>query len=343
MSTTIAFDGSVLAAGPITGVGRSFLHTLAAFATGPERCVLLLPDGVRETLAHELPAGVELRSSPATALGKQLRWPRLLRDLDAALLHSPVAAIPLRLPCKAVITVHDLPWRSRTPLPRRDGSSLRHRAAVRLLGPRAAAVLVPSETTARALVAELGEGVRARVHVVAHGVPAVTPAPLADLDGPLLCLGDDRPRKNRTAIAQAHARADAVPPLRFVGPPDAYVTEAEKETLLRRARGLLHFALHEGFGMPVLEAMAHGVPVACSDHGSLAELGAHGAALLADPTDVDAMTAAIERLCHDETLRARLRTAGLARAAQLTPARAAQGWRAVHRGVLGGRPATAAR
>ncbi len=336
MTATIAFDGSVLAAGPITGVGRAFLHTLRAFAEGPEHCVLLLPAAVRATIAAVVGDRVEIRAAAGTALEKQFTWPRLLRDLQADLLHAPVAAIPLRLPCPAVITVHDLPWRSVTPLPRGDGQGLRHRAAIRLLAPRAAAIVVPSHTTASALCAELRADVRARVHVVPHGVPSLSPLPLAELDGGLLCLGDDRPRKNRAAVGLAHARARDVPPLRFVGPPGDYLPEDGKTALLRRARGLVHFALHEGFGMPVLEAMAAGVPVACSDRGSLAELGADGAALLADPTDIAAMTAAIERLCHDGDLRVRLRAAGLARAATLTPARAAASWRAIHARVRRG-------
>ena len=72
-------------------------------------------------------------------------------------------------------------------------------------------------------------------------------------------------------------------------------------------------SLFEGFGFPVLEAMACGVPVAAAERASLPELCA-GAAVLFDPEDVDAIAAATERAVED----GRLRAAGLRRAAELT-------------------------
>lgn len=336
MTRTVAFDGSVLGAGPPTGVARAFLTTLRAFAaSGGERCVLLLPDRAPRT---ELPPGVEVIASPRAALGKQLAWPRLLRRLGARLLHSPVAAPPCRLPCPRVVTVHDLPWRAQPRLPRGDAPRLRHRLALHASARAAAAILVPSLATADDLRRELPAEAGARVHVVPHGVPPTEPAAFRDLTGDLLVLGDDRPRKNRARVAEAHARARCsdprVPALRFVGPPDAFVTEAEKDALLRRATGLVHLSLHEGFGLPVLEAMARGVPVLCSNHGALAEL-AGGAALLADPRDVGAMAEAIVRLCTDFALREGLHARGPRRAASFTAAASASGWRKVHAAVLG--------
>jgi glycosyltransferase involved in cell wall biosynthesis len=72
-------------------------------------------------------------------------------------------------------------------------------------------------------------------------------------------------------------------------------------------------SLFEGFGLPVLESMACGTPVACSDRGAVAEI-AGNAALQFDPTDVEALAGAITRVVADEDLRRTLRTAGLARA-----------------------------
>jgi glycosyltransferase involved in cell wall biosynthesis len=336
----IAFDGSVLAAGPPTGVARAFLDTLAAFAGGEARCLVLLPAAADARL---LPPGVESVAAPGRALRKQVVWPRLLRAVRADLLHAPVAAIPAGLPCPAVITVHDLPWRARPNLPAPDAPYLRHRLALRLGARRARAVLVPSEATAQDLRRELPARLAAKIRLVRHGVPPATPSPLAPLGGPLVVLGDDRPRKNRAWVAAAHALAlrgdPGLPPLRFVGPPDAFVSEAEKDALLRAASGLLHLSLHEGFGLPVLEAMVRGVPVLCSDRGALAELAAGGAALCADPLDLGAMAAAIRRLCRDDNLRATLHARGRERAAELTVARSAAGWRAVHADVLAGSPA----
>ncbi|MEA2493354.1 MAG: hypothetical protein QOJ29_1265 [Thermoleophilaceae bacterium] len=96
-----------------------------------------------------------------------------------------------------------------------------------------------------------------------------------------------------------------------------HVSAAEIVGLYRGALGLVFPSLFEGFGLPVLEAMACGCPVATSNRGSLAEV-AHGAALEFDPEDVDAIAAAIDRLASDEALRADLRAKGMAHAARFT-------------------------
>jgi alpha-1,3-rhamnosyl/mannosyltransferase len=105
-----------------------------------------------------------------------------------------------------------------------------------------------------------------------------------------------------------------------------YVTDQEKESLLAKASVFLFPSLEEGFGLPVLEAMAHGVPVACSDRGSLREV-ASSAALLFDPTRPSEIAGAVERLIGDEAEAARLRAAGGYRAAQFT-------WRATAAATL---------
>jgi len=334
MSGPVVFDGSILAAGPVTGVAGSFLTTLAAYgirmaAAGERAPVLLVPDGVS---APHLP-GVLMYPGPVGAVRKQLELPRLLRRLGARLFHAPVAAVPLRAGCPLVATVHDLPWHATEPL-REAGCGWRHRLAVRLATRRAAAVLVPSQATADDVLLERRT---ANVRVVGHGVPLPDePAPAANQRGPFLVLGDDRPRKNLIAVQAAHARAKSLvpdlPDLRICGPVHGYVSEAEKVALLRSSRALLHVSLFEGFGLPVLEAFGHGLPVLCSDRKSLPEV-AGDAALIVDPTDVEAIAAAMVRIHQDEELRMRLRERGRTRAARLTPETAAAAWQALHREV----------
>ncbi|MCA8955801.1 MAG: glycosyltransferase family 4 protein [Planctomycetes bacterium] len=339
MTATVLFDGSVLDAS-ITGVGRAFLDTLAAY--GPRstsRCVLLVRRELDLSLLPPLPE-VEVR-----AVIPRGRWGRLLalraaaREHRAALLHSAVTAMPLRVACPMVASVHDLPWRDRALLGE-PGARRRRRLALALAAHSAAALVVPSRSTRDALLRE-HPGTTPRVHIIPHGVAPPAPDPTAVADqppagGPLLVIGDDRPRKNLTRVQAAHElarhRLPDLPELRHIGPPDDYVSEAEKWRLLRTARGLLHFSLLEGFGLPVLEAFAVGTPVACSDRGSLPEL-AGDAALVADPTDLEAMAAAIITLHGDEQRRRELRRCGLQRAAEFTTERSAEGWLQLHRSL----------
>ena len=81
-------------------------------------------------------------------------------------------------------------------------------------------------------------------------------------------------------------------------------------------------SLYEGFGLPLLEAMSRGVPAVVGAAGALPELG-EGAALTANPDDVNSIAAALERLLSDEALRKKLGEEGRRRAASFTWARAA--------------------
>jgi glycosyltransferase involved in cell wall biosynthesis len=324
----VAFDGAPLAHGHITGVGRSFLTTLRAWRQlATADAVLLLPDGAEDP---GLP-GIEVLQAPRGGVRRQRLLPSLLRQAGADLLHSPVASVPLRAKCPVIATVHDLPWRAPVPV---DGAGAWRRLVTRRCLKRADAVLVPSQFTLRCIWESEGGPATEKARVVPHGVVfPERPARAADLTGPFLCLGDDRPRKNRARIAAAHARAQrrcpGLPDLRFVGPPDAYVSETEKLAVLRTSRALVHGSLFEGFGLPVLEAMAHGVPVLCSAVASLPEVGGN-AALYFDPFEVDRIADAMVAVHENGMLRAEMRSAGLLRAVEFPPERTARAWLEVH-------------
>jgi glycosyltransferase involved in cell wall biosynthesis len=185
-------------------------------------------------------------------------------------------------------------------------------------------------------------------------VPAGPVTPAADLRERLelggrpvvLCLSAKRPHKNLVglldalAIMPAERRPVAVLPgyatpheaelrahaaavgvagdVRWLG----WLDEPDVEGLFALAGAVVFPSFYEGFGLPVLEAMARGVPVACSDRASLPEV-AGGAALLFDPGYPAQIAAAIERLLRDPGEAERLRTAGRARAARFTWTRTA--------------------
>lgn len=114
------------------------------------------------------------------------------------------------------------------------------------------------------------------------------------------------------------------------------MSAADLEGLYAAADAFAFPSLHEGFGLPVLEAMRRGVPVACSDRSTLPEV-AGDAALLFDPEDAGSIRAALESLLHDAGLREWLGDAGPARAALFSWDATAAATAAVYRRALGPR------
>lgn len=174
----------------------------------------------------------------------------------------------------------------------------------------------------------------------------------------VLTVGTLQPRKNHGRLVEALARIDSPAGLVIAGGSGwaydevreaveglglsqrvtftGYVADDDLPALYRAATVFAYPALYEGFGLPVLEAMACGAPVVTSRKSSLPEVTGPEAALLVDPLDVDAIAAALERLLTDDALREDLRAKGIARARQFTwQATAAATW-AVYEGLLKG-------
>jgi glycosyltransferase involved in cell wall biosynthesis len=287
--------------------------------------------------------------------GEQLHLPGLAKRAGADLVHSLATTGPGRGAFKRVATVHDLIYRIH-PEAHFGAISLGMRMLVPLSVKRATRVIAVSQSTAEDLRTLLHVD-PARIDVVPNGVNAPPEiAALPDVrhrhgigDRPLvLCLSAKRPHKNLPRLLDALA---AIPPERrplavLTGYPTehevelmerartlgiiddvrilGWVDDAELEGLYAAATCLVFPSLYEGFGLPVLEAMARGVPVACSNRSSLPEV-AGDAALLFDPEDVAAITAAIEKLVGDPAERERLIALGHEQAERFTWAECARG------------------
>jgi glycosyltransferase involved in cell wall biosynthesis len=262
---------------------------------------------------------------------------------EVDLLHSPGNTAPLLGP-RSVVTVHDLIY-AHYPATTTSVLSRGLRALLPAVCRKAHRILVPSRATARDLEMLLGIS-PGKIDVIPEGPghrPTAQPTPERELRARLalggqplvLSLSARRPHKNLTRLIEAIAR---VPEVTLVLPGystrfDAelrrvaresgagdrvvfcgWVSDEDLEGLYRAARCLAFPSLAEGFGLPVLEAMARGVPVTCSNASALPEV-AGDAALLFDPESVDAIAAAVRRMVADERLRAHLAARGRARAA----------------------------
>ncbi len=300
--------------------------------------------------------GVNARSRLQWVVGEQALLPLLAARARVDLLHSLASTAPLWGRFRRVVTVHDLIF-ARAP---EAHAGLRGRG-MRVLVPAAARrsqrVIVDSQSTREDLI-EIAGVDAGRIDVVPLGLGAVRRAqapPEAQLRERLgiggrrvlLSLSAKRPHKNLAALVSALARVPAeqrpvlvlpgyqtwherelrelaaalgvAADVRFLG----WVDDTELEGLWALADAFAFPSLYEGFGLPVLEAMARGVPVMCSNASSLPEV-AGDAALLFDPHDGRAIADAMLALLGNEQLRERLRGRGVDRATQFTWERTAQ-------------------
>lgn len=309
---------------------------------------------------------VHARSRAQWVWGEQRHLPALAARSGCAVVHSLASTAPLRGPFARVTTVHDLNYKL-VPESHFGVNGLGMRVLVPAAVRRSDRVIAVSHSTRRDLVEHLGVRPE-KVDVVAQGVrlreapdrPRTTALRAAlDLgDRPIvLSPSAKRPHKNlqRLIAALATFQPAERPVLVVPGYPTpheaelraaaarlgvedcvrfpAWLSQPDMEALYAAAACVVFPSLYEGFGLPVVEAMARGVPVACSDRSSLPEV-AGGAALLFDPEDAGAIGAAMRRLLEDGALRGRLAEAGRARAAELTWERTADLTAASYRRAL---------
>ena len=301
-------------------------------------------------------SGIRGDDRVAWAVGELRSVSRWARRTDADLIHSPANVGPIRSGTPVVLTVHDL-----LPFVHPEWVPGRHAAALRWLVRRAAGnarrVLTVSEASKSDIVRELRVAAdRVDVAPLAGGVAeepgaadtsaAGAGAPRREAEPPfVLSIGNRMPHKNGETLLRALAAIPATArprltitgggeddPLRplarelgiagdvdFVG----WVSPAELDDLFARAALVAAPTRFEGFGLPVLEAMARGCPVICSDIPVLHDV-AGDAAVYVDPLDAGAWARRIEQLLGDPAGRAALSARGSARAAEFSWRRTAE-------------------
>lgn len=333
----------------------AFVNRAAAEAGGPWAQV-----------ADQVLVDVDVTNRIQWVRGEQQLLPGLARRAGVDLIHSLASTAPLWSGVPRVTTIHDLLY-MKVPDAHFGLRALGMRALVPAAARRSRRVIVDAHSTRDDLVQHLGLP-QAKVDVVplaadtsAPAVPSSQAEVRAQLELPdrpvLLSVSAKRPHKNLTRLLRAWA--SLAPERRPVLVIPGYPTPHEKELWVLAAElgvagdlrmpgwlsdetleGLYALAaacvlpsLYEGFGLPVLEAMRRGVPVACSNRSSLPEV-AGDAAVTFDPEQEDQIASAVERLLVDQALRERLRTAGREQAARFTWRATADGTAAAYRRTL---------
>jgi glycosyltransferase involved in cell wall biosynthesis len=364
----VAFEATALEARNRSGVGNytsQLLQELVVRDDGMRYALLasrpgkvMIPQGVA------VPAG---QYFPNRFLWIQLLLPRILQRLRPKLCHFTNSIAPLSLRCPFAVTVHDM---SLFLFPRLQPkkSVLLVRSILPSVVRKAAAVITISQS-AKADIVRVLKISAAKIHVV-YGAAGCEFQRISDarelervkrkyrLDAPfVLAVGTLEPRKNLARLVRAFAglrRAGRGEQLVLAGQPGwnygplrqviegsdlrgavrlpGYVPPEDLPALYHLARAVAFPSFYEGFGLPIVEAMACGTPVLTSNCSSMAEVGA-GAALLVDPCSEEDIEHGLLRLVTENGLREELSEAGLARAAQFTWARAAAETAAVYRQI----------
>ena len=364
----VAFDGTTLRPGR-TGVGYYTEHLLQHLAAeGPEDDIIVLSNRPVET-TRPLPSHVRVVTSGwrlPRIVWMQSQAPRLLERLQPDVVHFTNGIVPMASPVPVVVTIHDMSltlYPGYHP-PRRV---LLNRPLVNLAARRADAIITVSESSKRDIVRSYGLSPE-RVHVV-HEAAAPAFRPIHDLgeltrvrrqyglaDRFILYVGTIEPRKNLPKLIEAFARrrrrGDLTHQLVCVGPYGwlsrdiealldrlqvndsvlftGYVPFHDLAALYNLAEMFVFPSIYEGFGLPVIEAMACGTPVITGHVAALDEVTG-GAVEHVEALEVEAIGDALVRLAQDRDRRQALRRAGLQRAQFFSWARAARETAIVYR------------
>lgn len=356
----IGIDASRMALRQRTGTENYSHHIINSLIAGDAadwRWRLYL-NGNADSVHLASPDRFDLRDIPARRLWTHYRLSREMLVHRPDVLFVPAHVVPLIHP-RTVVTIHDLGYLhvpEAHPAGQRRMLELTTRWSARV----AHHIIVPSGRTQRDLI-EHYKVPRERISIIHHGVDdrfrsidATRETDIRDRYGLVrpyvLAVGTIQPRKNLKALADAMSLADGehdlviagkrgwmaedvLSGLRAAGLGDRlrlldYVPDDDLPSLYAAADLFVQPSRFEGFGMPVLEAMAAGAPVLCAGGSSLTEIAGTGAEFFQteDPTS---LPDAITRLLGDQDTRLRLRERGLAWSSRFTWERAAQDTRCI--------------
>jgi glycosyltransferase involved in cell wall biosynthesis len=307
--------------------------------------------------SYDLHATCDLRVMPFPRLWTHLRlsWEMACRPPD--LLFVPAHVLPIVHPRRSVVTIHDLGYLY-YPQAHRLLDRLYLDLSTRYSARAATHLVADSSATKRDLIKRYGTDPD-KITVVYPGYDDTVFRPVRDekaieeikakydIAGDyILFVGTLQPRKNLIRLIGAYWKLEVgnwklviagkkgwlyreifqqVEKLGLEGKVvfTGYVPEGDLPALLSGARLFVFPSLYEGFGLPVLEALACGTPVVCSNVSSLPEV-AGDAAVLVDPLDVEGLAAALERVLGDEELRAELIERGFEQARRFSWERCAR-------------------
>jgi glycosyltransferase involved in cell wall biosynthesis len=341
----IAIDARWLVGG-IGSYTRSLIEGLAAFERKP--LIRVITSREHSSRLASLVANVAIDSAPIYGLREQVTIPVAVRG--CGILHVPHFNVPLLFPGKLIVTIHDLILTTELPYRRSLASRLYAGPMLRLAVRKAAHIITVSETSKRMIVEQLR--VRPSKITVIHNSARPVFAPrepfearrcLAALTGIagncLLYVGNFKPHKNLSTLLRAIALLrlgrrwvdhrlllvggtdrEYGPVLREIGALGltqvvkrvSSVADDDLARLYSAADALIMPSRCEGFGLPVLEAMASGTPVICARASALAEV-ASDAAHFFEASSAEALAAAIDALLSSPPLQRTLVARGLQR------------------------------
>ena len=367
MKRTISIDARMIHS---TGIGAYLRNLLENIATIDNEFQFQVLCSEGESLP-ELPAGqFEFRKAQASIYSLREQWviPRLTAKTD--LLHCPHYNIPYFYRGPLVVTIHDLTHLLHRDFRPNQFAYLYARFMLTTAAKRAARIITNSQFTTRSIQERLrvpDQKIRMIYPALSDGYrrnnASLNPSRLRELQvsGPyILFVGLLKPHKNVHGLIRAFARLPVekqnLYQLVIAGKKDksypdlerltvqlglerkvvftGYVSDLDLDALYTGATVFVLPSFNEGFGLPVLEAMAHGVPVVVSDRSSLPEV-VGDAGLLVDPYDIQSIANAIEQLTADESLRRELGRRGRDRAQLFSARLFAKKHLEVYREVLG--------